>query len=877
MRKLILAALLIFTLIPLGLLAQADSTVSVEQIAEYEKQTRQMIRYLEGTLNFIGDPNELPSDKDIIFSESYLKLFADDEVQIEDDLDENREQPLNKDVQAYLKDIDFFYKKVKFGFEIEKTEQIVTDSNGIVFKITLNRHLEGITVEDDTVNNNQLRFIEINLDPLQKDLKIASIYTTKIQEKEEIRNWWNQMSKEWKNYFGKSVIVYDTLPLKSIIWFSDSSLVTMKWQLRYTSDTIRVEDDPDTDPFFPDDSLIVYYDTVEMIFPDTISVATSTLYKILKTLRKVPVINVSDNLIITNLEPLDELSELKELDISNTLISELGPIRNLKNLQVLNCSGSAVTDLSPLKYLSTLSDLNLSKTGVYDISTLAGLTSLSELDLKYSKVMDLSPLSGMKNMRKLDLSYTDISDVSHLNGLQALSDFNIASTSVRSLSSIDSLTSIQHLNIDSTKISSLESLASYSNLNVLQANYSGIVSLDPLVELPELKIIYCNNTGIDLRKANRFMDQNPNCLVIYNSQELENWWNGLSGTWKSVFKDSYGINNPVTAEKLHEIILKKQLSISYQKQINDLEPLRMMHRLEKLDLQHTSVTDLSPLSGLTNLEELNLNNTDVNSIGDLNSLRNIKSIRLEETEISDLTPLQSSVPEIIYCDNSSVMEEEVLRFNNLHPQTLILYQSQNLKMWWNSLDRSWKDEFMKLQGLPEYPSVEELQSLVNLEELHISENLSIGNLNALHKFVRLKKLSINSTSVTDISPLFDLTTIQVLDISKNPISSIEQIARLVSLRELYVRNTSIEDLEPISLIVNLEKLDIGGTRIKSLKYLPSLTGLKELYINNTRIKNIKPLYNIPNLEFLQCYNTSIKESKIEEFKKSRPSVEVIYY
>ena len=150
--------------------------------------------YLEGTLNFLGDPDELPSDKGIIINNSFLKIFVNDKVQIEDDLDENRDIPLNKDVQAYLKDIDFFYKKVKFGFEVEEVEQLVTDSGIIVFKLSLNRHLEGITINDDTINNNQLRYIEFNLDPQQRDLKIASIYTTKIREKEELRYWWNTMS-----------------------------------------------------------------------------------------------------------------------------------------------------------------------------------------------------------------------------------------------------------------------------------------------------------------------------------------------------------------------------------------------------------------------------------------------------------------------------------------------------------------------------------------------------------------------------------------------------------------------------------------------------------------------------------------------------------
>ena len=99
-------------------IAQNDSTFTTDEINQYALQSRQLINYLEGTLNFLGDPDELQSDKDIIVSSSYLKFFKSDKVQVEDDLDENREIPLNKDVQAYLKDIDFFYKEVKFDFKI---------------------------------------------------------------------------------------------------------------------------------------------------------------------------------------------------------------------------------------------------------------------------------------------------------------------------------------------------------------------------------------------------------------------------------------------------------------------------------------------------------------------------------------------------------------------------------------------------------------------------------------------------------------------------------------------------------------------------------------------------------------------------------------
>tara|TARA_Y100000385_G_scaffold289529_1_gene359268 strand:- start:1656 stop:4289 length:2634 start_codon:yes stop_codon:yes gene_type:complete len=877
MRKLIPVIFITVVLLPIFLIGQADSAISISQINKYETQTKQLINYLQGTLNFIGDPNEIPSEKDIIFNESYLKLFASDMVQIEDDLDENRDLPLNKDVQAYLKDIDFFFKEARFSFEIENTESIITDSNKIVFKVTLNRNLQGITVENDTINNNQLRYIEINLDPNQKDLKIASIYTTKIQEEEEIRNWWNDMSNEWKNYFGKSVIVFDTLPFRNILWFSDSSVVVSKWVKEYVSDTLIIDENPQTDPFLPEDSLMVYYDTTFLEVQDTIMANTSIVFNLLKTFRGVKSLDLSNNQIIKDLKPISELSQLKEINIINTNINDLEPIRNLKNIEVLNCSGSAVEDLSSLRYLSSLISLNLSSTKLVDLTAIGGLENITKLNISNSHVEDITPLETIYSLNQLDISHTRINNLSPICELPHLSDVNISSTSVKSLEKISSLTSIQHLNIDSTLIYSLVPLSNFENMTVLQANNTNISSLKPLENKKKLKIIYCDNSKIDINEANNFMDENPGCLVIYNSQELEKWWQDLSMEWRNLFKQEYNISDSVSVEKLHELIQERRISVAFNKQIYDIKPLSIMHRLNEVYLQGTSISDLTPISGLSNIEELNISNTEIISLEPLSSLRRIRIIKLENTRIDNLSSLESASLRIIYCDNTLVREGEALRFKNTHPKTVVIYQSDNLRMWWNNLDDSWKDEFIGMLKLPLSPSNMDLQNMVDTESIQVIDNPSILNLNPLHKFLRLKELVINSTSITDISPIISLVTIEKLDISKNPISQVNSISELKYIKELLIRNTSVDDLEPISLISGLLKLDMGGTKIKSLKYIARLTKLEELYINNTRIKSIKPLLQLSNLNYLKCYNTLIKPSKINEYKRQMPNVEVVFY
>jgi len=53
-----------------------------------------------------------------------------------------------------------------------------------------------------------------------------------------------------------------------------------------------------------------------------------------------------------------------------------------------------------------------------------------------------------------------------------------------------------------------------------------------------------------MNEANGFMDSNPQCLVIYNSQELINWWNGLTVEWKDILGAKCNLSLPITKEKI---------------------------------------------------------------------------------------------------------------------------------------------------------------------------------------------------------------------------------------------------------------------------------------------------------------------------------------
>jgi len=198
--------------------------IAANKVDTFRVQVTPLIKFFESSLNFIGDRRNTVNEKQKIISQSYLKWCWDEEVQIEDDLDENRLVPLYKDMPAYLSDVDFFFKSVKFLYTIQDVT-VETDQQGLTyFKATANRSLKGITINGDSVNSNKVRYIEINFDSVRQQLKIVSVYTTKLNEKDDLRNWWNGLSPTWKAILAKDMNLEGTLPMEQIENFSNYRL-----------------------------------------------------------------------------------------------------------------------------------------------------------------------------------------------------------------------------------------------------------------------------------------------------------------------------------------------------------------------------------------------------------------------------------------------------------------------------------------------------------------------------------------------------------------------------------------------------------------------------------------------------------------------------
>lgn len=878
MKKISLSLILFF--LTLSITAQ---NLSDKDIKEYETQIYQMVNYLQETVNFIGDPDNYAQEKDIIFKESYSKIFRDDNVQVEDDLDENRGTTINKDVQAYLKDIDFFFDDVEFTFDIQNVTPQINELGETFFKVEMIRTIAGNTITGDSIHNSRSRFLEINLDTYKKELKIVSFYTTKPNAREELFNWWNSMSDAWKKHLAKDYYISEDVEFSSVDRIlTDGYTIFVKKEIALQdsfmivgNDTMSMDRIDELYGHSPD--TIVYIDeVVSRWVEDTVITSLSPIYETLQQIAKTTEVNVAGDKNIEDLNPLSELSELRFLNCSDTKVSDINPIRNLNKIKELNISGTEISDISNLKYANVVQVFKADNTQISDISVVSFFKDLNNLSLANTNVSDINPLTVCINLTTLNLSRTQITNLAPLTNLLNLYDLDISNTPVSNISPLHALVNLHFLNIEGTQVTDLAPLNNLDGLNEINFSNTQISDLMPLDKMSRLSKIYCDNSLVDKKMTDTFMSSNPNVLVIYETKALELWWNALPSFWKDLLTDQAMTSKRPTKEELHSIINIRNLKVNHF--IQDAEPISRLTNIEFLDMSDSKIDDLSPLYGLHNLKSLNVKNTVISDLSALSNLKNLKELNIENTDVKSLKPLYDlSNLSIIYADGSKINRDEVIGLKKQQRQLTVVYQTDELRMWWGNLDLSWREIFNSHLLCDSNPTAEQLQSIIDIEEVIVNPDNVVYSLEPLRQMAFLKKLIINNNQIQDLTPLSDKEYLEVLSVSGNPVDNIIPLANSHSLKNLNIENTPVSDLTPIASLKNVKVLNIGGTSVRNLKPLADYQSLEDLSIVNTYIKSVVPLENLTSLKHLKAYKTKIKNKHIELLKQKFPDLNVIYY
>ena len=174
-----------------------------------------------------------------------------------------------------------------------------------------------------------------------------------------------------------------------------------------------------------------------------------------------------------DLTPLQALSKLTSLDLTNIILPDLTPLTKLTELKELSLYGSEVKDFSPLAALPKLQKLTYYAVGTFtdiqpDWNTLGKLTQVQELKGGLTKLADISWVVNLQNLKKFDVFSESVMDYTPLAKTK-VEDFTIwkmkTSTDLKQLSGAASLKRLKLWSVKNA--SGFEGLASLINLEAL--------------------------------------------------------------------------------------------------------------------------------------------------------------------------------------------------------------------------------------------------------------------------------------------------------------------------------------------------------------------------------------------------------------------------
>ena len=160
---------------------------------------------------------------------------------------------------------------------------------------------------------------------------------------------------------------------------------------------------------------------------------------------------------IIDLYPLQSLTQLQSLRLSNNQITNLFPLQSLAHLQYLWLDGNQITDLSPLQFFTQLQELDLDDNQITDLSPLQSLAQLQQLWLGSNRITDLSPLQSLAQLQELWLGRNHIKDIPDFKKLVALKELHLDFNKIQQFPSDwpDCLPKLEQLDLRENPITNL--------------------------------------------------------------------------------------------------------------------------------------------------------------------------------------------------------------------------------------------------------------------------------------------------------------------------------------------------------------------------------------------------------------------------------------
>ncbi|CAL6084527.1 leucine-rich_repeat domain-containing protein [Hexamita inflata] len=281
----------------------------------------------------------------------------------------------------------------------------------------------------------------------------------------------------------------------------------------------------------------------------------------------------------------------------------------------------------------------------------------------YSKKLQIHGLQQMKDYLQMNVPPEVWEDASNKNLLSFSQEFVLKATKftlncreIEHIYLISFLTNLTELNLSSNNISNISSISKLTNLRTLDLNINSIEDISALQSLTDLIFLDLFNNKLtsytlalpdlvelklgDNKLEDKFgLQHSPKLQSLHlNKTEITNLL--------TIPHQLFGLkvlqlsqNNLTEISYLSNFVDLQYLDLSYNRQLQNIEPLKFCTQLAELFICETNVSDIWPLQFMINLKTLDMAHTKVVDLHPLQYLYKLVEIDTYDACIIDVSPL----------------------------------------------------------------------------------------------------------------------------------------------------------------------------------------------------------------------------------------------
>jgi len=224
---------------------------------------------------------------------------------------------------------------------------------------------------------------------------------------------------------------------------------------------------------------------------------------------------------ISDIIGLEDLTELKCLDLCGNQIEEIDFMENFPKLKYLHIDENQIKEIKGLDKISNLTELHLQYNQIAEIKGLENLKSLNVLVLSENNISKIKGLDSLCNLSYLSLQGNYIAKIEGIENLENLYELNLSKNKISKIEGLEDLENMHELNLGDNKISKIEGLESLINLGTLCLYNNQIATLEEIENLKNLHFIDLRNNIISKNKKN-VLNIKKRLNILYSELSLYN-------------------------------------------------------------------------------------------------------------------------------------------------------------------------------------------------------------------------------------------------------------------------------------------------------------------------------------------------------------------